>query len=160
MKKKKLILLALIISLLAIGAGCAKQNIPTTIDYYVPKNIAAYMQAEEAYSQTLQGADPALTVEYVKNTTPINSAESKMLTAAQAAVVLLPAGGGPAHANIVYLKLVGTTAYVMLDIDFNGWAGVSAVKAAIKPVIEKNILQFPEVKNVVFGPAPGDTKKN
>ena len=130
-----------------------------TVNYFVPKDITKYMSAEELYSQDKQGTDPALTVAYDKDTTTTASTEDPMRTAVQAALSILPAGGGPPHANVVYLKVDGISAYVMLDIDFNGWAGVSAVEAALHPVITKNLMQFSAIKYVVFGPAPGDTRE-
>ena len=160
----------LVSALLLTGAGCTLQsattvNKPTTpvvaqttVDFYVPKDIAAYMRAAALYSQTGAGTNPALTVVYVKKTTSTNASVTPMQTAVQAALSVLPAGGGPAHESVVYFKVVGTTAYVMLDMDFDAWAGSSAVAAALHPVIEKNLLQFSSISKVVFGHAPGDTR--
>ncbi|MFZ2803615.1 MAG: hypothetical protein WA001_00165 [Patescibacteria group bacterium] len=128
------------------------------VTYFVPQDIPTYMQREAQFSQEGTGADPAASVVYVAYTTTTNPGDDQMRAAAQAAVVSLPAGGGPPHANIVYFKVVGNTAYVMLDIDFNGWAGVSAVEAAIQPVIVKNLEQFQAITSVQFAPAPGDSR--
>lgn len=127
------------------------------VSYFVPKDITTYMNTEEAYASTGNGLDPGYPVIYIEKTTNTASPENPMQTAVQAALNLLPTGGGPLHGKVVYLKTIRTTAYIMLDIDFDGWAGVSLFRAAANPVITKNLLQFPAIKYVVFGPAPGDT---
>ncbi len=127
---------------------------PNTVSYFLPQDIDAYLR--DAFPINTGGI-PALKVVYVTYMTTTNSGESPMRTAVQAAVAAIPAGGGPPHANVVYLKVKGTTAYVMLDIDFDGWAGSGAFTQEIHPIIVKNVLQFTAIKKVVFGPAPGDT---
>jgi hypothetical protein len=57
---------------------------------------------------------------------------------------------------INYFKVQSGTAYVVLNIDENGRAGVSVSIARIHPVVEKTLLQFPEIHSVVFGYASGD----
>lgn len=45
------------------------------------------------------------------------------------------------------------TAFVELNIDNDGFAGVSFVKDYANPIIRRSLLQFPEIKKVIFGPA-------
>ncbi len=45
------------------------------------------------------------------------------------------------------------TAYVELNIDTDGWAGVSFVKDYANPIIRQTLLQFPQITRVIFGPA-------
>ena len=68
------------------------------------------------------------------------------------------AGEIPTQAKVVvdYFKVQGDTAYVLLNIDLDGWAGVSVSIGTIHPLVEKTLLQFSQIKNVVFGFAPGD----
>lgn len=138
----------------ALHRAITTVTLMATVDYFVPKDIPNYIGAAVAYAQTGEGADPALTLVYVKRTTVTNSTEDPMRTAVQAAVALLPTAGGPPHANVSYLKIVGNTAYIALDIDNDMWAGGSAVLAAIRPIMVKNLLQFSNIKNVIFGQAP------
>jgi hypothetical protein len=60
---------------------------------------------------------------------------------------------GPA--TIVYLKVENDTAYALLNIDTDGWAGVSFSRAYCHPIVEKTLLQFKNIKHVVWDEAPG-----
>jgi len=46
-----------------------------------------------------------------------------------------------------FMKISGDTAYIM---PVEGWAGVSIFLCAWQPLVEKNILQYSEIKNVVW----------
>ena len=59
---------------------------------------------------------------------------------------------GPAR--VVYLKIKGGTAYTLLNIDQDGWAGVSFTWAYAHPIVEKTLLQFKDIKRVVWDEAP------
>jgi hypothetical protein len=61
---------------------------------------------------------------------------------------------GPAR--IVYLKMEHGTAYVLLNIDCDGWAGVSFSRAYSHPIVEKTLLQYKKIKRVVWNRAPGE----
>ncbi len=65
-----------------------------------------------------------------------------------------PTQMGPA--TIVYWKIEDGTAFVLLNIDTDGWAGVSFTRAYCHPIVEKTLLQFKNVKRVVWDEAPGD----
>jgi hypothetical protein len=167
MKYNKIRVLILSSIILVAGAGCTSRTSPssvvvvqpqaTEVNYFVPKDIAEYMRIEEAYTAVGKETDPAYTVVYVMHATSTKSTEDSRRTAVQAALNLLPAGGGPPHANVAYFKIVGTTAYVLLDVDFDGWAGVSIYETAAHPVITYNLLMNSGISSVVFGPAPDDT---
>ncbi len=49
--------------------------------------------------------------------------------------------------NPDFVRIIGDTAY-MKPID--GWAGVSIFLCAWQPLVEINLLQFPEIKNVAW----------
>gem|GEM_PF-2068778 len=59
--------------------------------------------------------------------------------------------------KVAYLKIVDGTAYVLLAMDIDGWAGVSSAITKVHPVVEQTLLQFPQIKVVKFSPAPGDS---
>lgn len=63
--------------------------------------------------------------------------------------------GEPGHQRILYLKIVGDTAYALLDIDRDGWAGVSFTINQIHPVVEKALLKYSQIRKVVWDEAPG-----
>lgn len=49
-------------------------------------------------------------------------------------------------------KVVGENAYVELNIETDGWAGVSYTLYTVRPLIRETLLQFKDIKNVYFGP--------
>ena len=75
-------------------------------------------------------------------------------TADAAAKELGPSQVGPT--TIIYLKIKNGTAYVLLNIDTDGWAGVSFSRAYCHPIVEKTLLQFKNMKQVVWDEAPGE----
>jgi hypothetical protein len=94
----------------------------------------------------------------VVSTAPLPPIEASMQWSVDHALYPIPMGGGPAHASVSYFKVVGDTAYVLLNIDLDGWAGVSFAIARAHPIVEKTLLTFPEIKKVVFDVAPGDSR--
>lgn len=58
--------------------------------------------------------------------------------------------------SIHYFKIVGDKAYILLDMDVDGWAGVSYAIEAVHPLVEAKLLEYPEIRQVFFSPAPGD----
>lgn len=173
MSNKTLFLLAMSVSLMMM-AGCSRTGVEPvaaaqqpafsrstqwTVTYLVPKDIGEYVNTELAYLNGPKGgADPALRAVYVEKATAVVPGQVNMWTAVQAAVASIPTGGGPEHANVVYLKKVESTVYIMLDVDSDGWAGVSFFLGEIRPVMIKNIIQDPSVENVFFGKAPQDMR--
>ena len=67
-----------------------------------------------------------------------------------------PTQMGPA--TIVYWKIEDGTAFVLLNIDTDGWAGVSFTRAYCHPILEKTMLRFKNIKRVVWDEAPGEKK--
>lgn len=61
---------------------------------------------------------------------------------------------GPA--KIVYLRLENSTAYALLNIDCDGWAGVSYSRAYCHPIVEKTLLQFKTIRHVDWDKAPDE----
>jgi hypothetical protein len=61
---------------------------------------------------------------------------------------------GPA--TIVYLKIENGTAYALLNIDCDGWAGVGYSRAYCHPFVEKTLLRFKKIRRVVWDEAPGE----
>ncbi len=66
---------------------------------------------------------------------------------------------GPTQAGptiIIYLKIENGTAYVVLNVDRDGWAGVSFSRAYCHLIVEKTLLQFRNIDQVVWDEAPGE----
>jgi len=169
MNKKLSLSLSLLVSILILS-GC--QNVPvnttdpddtntvpqvepTTVTILVPSDIEEYQTQMTEYVQT-GGTDPLQTTQFVKKEIVVEETDDIIRASAQAAAAELKIGG-PGHASVSYLKIVDKTAYVLLDIDLDGWAGVSVSIAQVHPLVEKTLLQFPEIEKVVFYSAPEDT---
>src|SRR5439155_13948084 len=67
-----------------------------------------------------------------------------------------PTQMGPA--TVVYWKIEDGTAFVLLNVDTDGWAGVSFTRAYSHGFVEKTLLQFKNIKRVVWDEAPGEHK--
>lgn len=73
---------------------------------------------------------------------------------------LHPPFGNKEMAQISYFKQKGDTIFIMLNADVEGWAGVSYFLAQVHPLIEKALLQFSDVRHIVWDYAPEDKKDN
>lgn len=116
-------------------------------------------QDEDRYYAAVTGDDDARALRSMKlilKTKRVPATRDVIRASAQAAAEELPAGGGPPHASVAYLKIRGKTAYVLLDIDRDGWAGAWASQLRIHPLVEKTLLRFKGIRRVVFSEAPGD----
>jgi hypothetical protein len=131
----------------------------TKIAIMIPENIPEYESAMTEYSQTGEGSNPAETMAFIKKKFTIEKTTDFIKACAQAAAAEISPKGGPEKASVVYFKIKNKTAYVLLNIDMDGWAGVSVSIAIIHPLVEKTLLEFP-IDKVVFDVAPGDSREN
>lgn len=58
--------------------------------------------------------------------------------------------------GVSYFKIQDGTAYVLLPMDCDGWAGVSFARACSHPIVERSLLQFKNIRRVVWDYAPND----
>ena len=136
----------------------------TAITILVPKNIDNYKdiifkEFEKGYNKA--NKEVTLSTElYTKKQLTVPDTSDIIKKTAQAATEVIPTQGGKEGASIVYFKIQDNTVYVMISMQLDGWAGVSYSIAMIEPIIEKNLLQFPQIKHVVFDVAPGDNINN
>ena len=121
----------------------------------VPENENDYMDKMTQFSQ-IGGENPLDSTNFVKKEIEIPYTTDLIKASAQAAAQEIEPKGGPQKANVSYFKTENNTAYVLMDIDLDGWAGVSVSLAIIHPIIEKTLLQFPEIQKVIFDYAPKD----
>lgn len=172
---KKITAVSSILLGLIFSAGCslqqAKNQSPapatttdstltqTKVTIFVPSDVPAYEKAMNAYVSN-GGQDPSRTWPFIKKTLVVAYTNDLIRASAEAAAGELIPYGGPAKASIAYFKLQNSTAFTLLDIDLDGWAGVSFSLAKIHPLVEKTLLQFSQIKNVVFHYAPGDDQLN
>ncbi len=180
--QKRILLPALLILLVIVAAGAGtyyflgRKNIqpivqpsialttaiqPTpgqtaTITILVPNDIAAY---DKAMNECWGCAnDPSKTWPFVKKILTVPYTTDVIKTSAEAAAEQEPGGQGKPPI-IFYFKISGNNTYVLTYADLDGWAGVSLYLEKVHPFIEKTLLQFPQIQQVIFGPAPGDTLK-
>ncbi len=61
-------------------------------------------------------------------------------------------------AKIQYFKQRADTVYILLNADEDGWAGVSFFLAQVHPLIERALLQFPDVRAIIWDYASDDKR--
>lgn len=93
----------------------------------------------------------AAALPFVRKRVSVPRSDDLERASAEAASREMPTLNGP---TIEYFKIKNQTAYVLLNIDRDGWAGVSFSLAKVHPLVEKTLLRFPGIKQVVWGEAP------
>ncbi len=123
----------------------------------VPENINLYSSEMNKY--LFDGKpDPSKTWKFIPKKVMVNATTDIIKSSAQAAAEQIDSQGGIPSAEVVYLKIIDKTAYIVLAMDIDGWLTVYVTRAKVKPFVEHTLLQFPEVGSVVFGVAPGDNR--
>ena len=125
----------------------ADHNPPQTkVTFLAPDDSKAYTEYMLApLNAEKQGPK---TWSYIKKTVCVPYTTDIIKASAQAAV------GESIASKIIYFKIENGTAYILLEMDVDGWAGVSFTIATTHPIIEQTLLQFPQIKKVVFDHAP------
>src|SRR3989338_1411180 len=131
----------------------------TTVNILIPENKVLYIEQMTNFAQQ-GGENPLKTTKFIKKEIEIKPTEDPRKASAQAAAQEISPIGGSMKSSVAYLKIEKEIAYVLLDIDLDGWAGVSVSRAIIHPLVEKTVLQFPEIKQVVFAYAPTISTKD
>jgi hypothetical protein len=127
------------------------------ISILVPQNIDTYKSNIDACAGEQACQDTAVNESlFIKKELTIAYTEDVIKASALAAANVIPTQGGTL--SIAYWKIQDDTAYVLLNIHLDGWAGVSLSLAKIEPIIEKSLLQFSQIKYVAFKYAPGDSQ--
>ncbi|PYJ86239.1 MAG: hypothetical protein DME22_06025 [Verrucomicrobia bacterium] len=98
----------------------------------------------------------AATLPFIKKTVVVPYSADVIRASAEAAGREVPTQAGPT--TVIYLKIENGTAYVLLNIDRDGWAGVSFSWAYCHPIVEKTLLQFKNIERIVWDEAPGDKR--
>ncbi len=57
---------------------------------------------------------------------------------------------GTEKIKVEYLEIKNKTVYLLFNIDTEGWAGVSVARGIVHPLVEKNLLNLPQVDRVIF----------
>ncbi len=124
-------------------------ELPRTMEVtiLVPADVQKYDEVING-EQDFKGAAE---LPFVRKKVVVPYSRDVIRASADAAATEMPSQGG---ATIIYLRIDRGTAYVLLNIDRDGWAGVSFSLARCHPVVEKTLLQFKNVKRVVWNEAP------
>lgn len=120
----------------------------------VPEDLPAYESAMTRFVQTGEGTDPADTFQFIKKRITVIDTSEPEKNAAQLAADQIHIGGGPGRVTIIHFKIHQDTAYVVFDIDVDGWSGASVAIAKLRPLVEKTLLEFPGIDKVIFDFAP------
>lgn len=120
----------------------------------VPEDLPGYEAAMTRYVQSGEGSDPADTFNFIKRRITTSGTSEPEKTCAQLAADQIKIGGGPERATIIHFKIHHDTAYIVFDIDVDGWPGSSVAIAKLRPLVEKTLLNFPGIDKVIFDYAP------
>ena len=133
------------------------------VNIQIPDNVEQYLGAmnEWIFDDSPNGGklNPSFSWKFISKRVTVPYTKGVIKASAQAAAEQIPTQGGTPSAEVVYLKIVDKTAYILLAMQIDGWAGSSASLAKIKPLVERTILQFSDINFVKFEPAPGDSKE-
>jgi hypothetical protein len=150
-------LVAIMASFFLLVSGFSFGSVPTPgqtmeVTVFVPADV-------QKYNDMINGGDfkGAAELPFVKRKVVVPYSTDVIRASAEAAAKEMPTRGGP---TIIYLKIKQGTAYHLLNIDRDGWAGVSFSLARSHPVVEKTLLQFKNIKRVVWDEAPGEKRLN
>ncbi len=124
-----------------------------TVVLVVPENVESYSQKMTEFVQ-MGGVDPLPSTPFVKKEARIKNYDQRFQEAVNLVTQEIPLFGGTRYATVATFGLREKTAYIQLDIDIDGWAGVSVAIAKIHPLVERTLREFPEIDQIVFGPVP------
>ena len=128
----------------------------TSVTIVVPEDLSIYDTEMNKFIFD-GGSNPLESLPFVKKVVSVATTTNVVKASAGASASYIRTQGGETASKVEYFRIVDDTAYVVLGMQLNGWAGVSVSFEKIKPLVEKTLLQFPEIKNVKFETAPGDS---
>ena len=144
--------------LLVSALGCGSESVSTQVR--TMEVTVLFPADEQKYNEMITGEQDfkrAAELPFVKRKVVVPYSTDLIRASADAASKELgPSQAGPT--TISHLKIENGTAYVLLNIDRDGWAGVSFCWARCHPVVEKTLLRFKNIKRVVWDEAPGDKR--
>lgn len=123
-----------------------------TVVISVPDDLEKYRSEMTSYLE--EGAEnPIDTFEFLDIEVEFELSEYDLMRIAVSEVTTQEGllGGGPTRGVVKYLDIFDGTAYVVLDLDEDSWSGSSISIGRVRPLIEKTLLRFEEVDEVIFG---------
>jgi hypothetical protein len=134
----------------------------STLPVLVPKSYDQYQAEVEDWASTNgPPAHFAPKSPFVMERLTIMSVSDVVFASAEAAAERASALS-QAPVRVLNLAIQGNTAYVDLSLNDlqDHWAGFSITVIKVEALIEKDILQFPHIKSVVFAWPPGTTNSS
>lgn len=125
------------------------------ITVMLPKDIRKYEQAMTDYTND-GGVDPSAEWTFAPAELGVPYTTDTLKASAAAAAKVLSVPGD----SVVYFRVKDKTAYVLLEMDVNGWAGVTYTIRKVHPIVEHTLLYFPGIDKVAFAYAPEDTRRS
>jgi hypothetical protein len=139
----------LLVSVSICGCATASTEVRTMlVTVLVPADVQRYKEmitGEQDFGR-------AANLPFVKKKVVVPYSTDVIRASAEAVAKEMPSQVEP---TVIHVKMERGTAHVLLNIDCDGWAGVSFYRAMCHPVVEKTLLQFKDIKRVVWDEAPG-----
>ena len=144
------------IVLLFFASGCASTD---AFSRDRTMKVTIFVPADpQAYGEMITGEQDfqrAAAMPFIKQRVVVPYSRDLLRASTEAAVREIGSSQmGPT--TIVYWKIENGTAFILLNIDTDGWAGVGYARADDHPSVEKTLLQFKNIKQIVWNEAPGD----
>ena len=133
----------------------------TYFNIYIPNNLEKYDSSMNAFLNNKELENPLWDMAFVQKNISIpftNDTTAVIKACANAAAAAISPFGNEKFSKVTYFKIHNKTAYVLLDAHRQGWAGSWAFIGKIEPIIERSIIKFKQINNVVFDYAPMDKK--
>lgn len=162
---KKIIALIFLITVVTLISGCNANQVAINnqnteslntqpVIPETPKTTVTYFVSPNEYIKYCNGEDMD-SAGYKKSITRkmSNLVEGDDLSLEQKAKIAINEASALANLGDItsidnnYLKISGNTAYLK---PVEGWAGVSIFLCAWQPLVEVNLLQYPEIKKIIW----------
>ena len=157
LKQNRILLLTIVVPALAFFSCGQRQQgssqATSTVVIMMPENDSLYREQMIRYVQE-GGEDPVAITTFIPKEIQVPAATNPVTASAHAAAEAIypssSSAGGAQADSVVYFRIHDSTAYILLGMDIDGWTGVSCAVAIVRPVVEKTLLQFPQIRNVMW----------
>ena len=133
----------------------------THFNIYIPYNLEKYDSSMNDFLNNKELGNPLWDMAFIQKNISIpftNDTSAVIKACANAAAASISPFGNDVFSKVTYFKIHNKTAYVLLDAHQEGWAGSWAFIGKMEPIIERSIIKFNQINNVVFDFAPMDKK--
>ena len=114
----------------------------------LPTNIQTYRQTMTNYSQ-VGGQSPFNNCQFTSKNLP-KTIKPNLQNNIQFVIDSVISPTYLSAGKITYLSVKNHIAHIELEMNHDGWAGVSSTIAVINPLVVKNLLRNPNIHQVIF----------